>query len=264
MTKTEHLQKIILGIVKDIDRICTENDIEYFLFGGSALGAKRHQGFIPWDDDLDITLLPEYYDKFITVCKTKLDTSKYVLQEGFVDWPEHFSKIRLKGTHIIEEGSWQADKDKDGIFVDVFRVDYASNSKWGRARQYFYGKLWLAYIMNLKGYIPDSPSKKSLSILAKCLGNKHVLNFVKKRYLKYNARPTGWISDVLGRTRWHNAFVPRAVYGRPTRVPFEDVTLPAHQDLHAYLTITYGDYMQLPPVENRVGSHIESIDFGSY
>lgn len=264
MTQSEHLQSVILMIMKDIDKLCRENGIEYYLFGGSALGAKRHNGFIPWDDDLDIVLLPSMYDKFINVCKQKLDKDKYVLQEGLVDWPEHFSKIRLKGTHIKEYGEWYIGPEMDGIFIDVFRVDYASNSKFGRLIQYWWGKLWLTYNMNCKGYKPDSTSKKLISVMAKPLKYKPIRRFVQNQYLKYNKTATNWTSDVMGRTRWHNAFVPRKVYGKPTLIKFEDTEFFAHEDVDKYLSIVYGDYMQLPPIDKRVGLHITDIDFGKY
>lgn len=264
MTQTQHLQQIILSIMKDIDKLCRENGIEYYLFGGSALGAKRHSGFIPWDDDLDIVLLPEYYSKFIEVCKQKLDKSKYTLQEGGVDWPEHFSKIRLKGTHIKEVGEMHYDADMDGIYVDVFRVDYAADNKAKRAVQYFFGKLLLAHNMNQKKYKSDSLSKKIISNLANTLNWKPLHHMVEKCYFKYNSTPTNWVSDVMGRTRWHSAFVPRAIYGKPTEIVFEDTKFFAHEDVDGYLKITYGNYMQLPPAEKRCGLHIVNVDFGKY
>lgn len=264
MTRTEHIQAVILTIIKDIDKLCRENGIQYFLFGGSALGAKRHQGFIPWDDDLDIVLLPEYYDQFIRLCKEKLDPAKYSIQEGFVDWPEHFSKIRLKGTHIREFGDYPLSSDKDGIFVDVFRVDNAPNSKLGRFIQFMCGKLILSNTMAKKGYKAEGLSKKAMILASYSLNFKPIAKLLKKIYLKNNSKPTDWVSDVMGRTRWHNAFVPRAVYGRPTEVQFEDTKLFAHEQLDQYLSITFGDYMKLPPEEKRVGSHIEFVDFGNY
>lgn len=264
MTQTQHLQKIILVIAKEIDKMCRENGIKYYLFGGSALGAKRHKGFIPWDDDLDIVFDPENYDKFIELCRTNLDTNKYVLQEGGVDWPEHFSKIRLKGTHIREYGEYYINEDMDGIFVDIFRVDNAPNSKIARVIQYFWGKLLLAYAMKKKGYKADSTAKRIMNVFATALKFNPIYKLARIQYYKYNARHTDWTSDVMGRTRWHNAFIHRDIYGEPKEVEFEDTMLFAHHDLNKYLTISYGDYMKLPPEDKRVGMHITHIDFGKY
>ncbi len=83
-----HLQEIILSIEKDIDTICKQHNITYYLDGGSALGAIRHGGFIPWDDDFDIIMPPEDYKNFLDICKgDEFDKDKYFLQEAFVDWP---------------------------------------------------------------------------------------------------------------------------------------------------------------------------------
>lgn len=264
MTQTQHLQKVILSIAMDIDKLCRENDIKYYLFGGSALGAKRHKGFIPWDDDLDIVLDPENYDKFIELCKSNLDKSKYVLQEGGVDWPEYFSKIRLRGTHIREYGEYYINEEMDGVFVDIFRIDNAPNSKIERAIQYFWGKLLLAYAMRKKGYKADSSAKRIMNGLASVLKILPIYRLARNQYYKYNTKHTDWTSDVMGRTRWHNAFIPREVYGEPKEVEFEGRLLFAHHDLDKYLTISYGDYMSLPPEDKRVGMHITFIDFGTY
>lgn len=264
MNQTQHLQSVILSIAKDIDKMCRDNGIKYYLFGGTALGAKRHKGFIPWDDDLDIVFDPDNYNKFIALCKSNLDTDKYSLQEGGVDWPEHFSKIRLKGTHIKEYGDYYTNKDMDGIFVDIFRVDNAPDAKMARALQYFWGKLLLTYAMKEKGYKAESIVKKAINVLASTMRFKPLHAFAHRQYYKYNDRSTNWTSDVMGRTRWNNAFIPRSVYGEPTEVEFEDTKLLAHQDLDKYLTISYGDYMKLPPEDKRVGLHIIHIDFGKY
>ncbi len=77
MTELRHLQLVILGIMKDLDELCMSNGIEYYLLGGSAIGAIRHQGFIPWDDDLDIMMTANNYERFLDVCRTQLDKNKY-------------------------------------------------------------------------------------------------------------------------------------------------------------------------------------------
>ena len=80
MTELRHLQMVILGIIKDIDELCRKKNIEYYLLGGSAIGAIRHKGFIPWDDDLDIIMTSDNYIKFLRICKEQLDKEKYYLQ----------------------------------------------------------------------------------------------------------------------------------------------------------------------------------------
>ena len=264
MTQTEHLQSVILMIMKDIDLFCRNNNIDYYLFAGTALGAKRHGGFIPWDDDLDIALTPKNYEKFVALAREYFNDEKYYFQEGEVDWPEHFSKIRLKGSHIREKGEYYLGPEKDGIYVDVFRVDYASPHKLDRMIQYFWGKIWVTYNQKAKGYCSRSLIKKIILTISSLLKWEPLYRFVKGRYLKYNDTPTEWIADVLGRTRWKTAFMPAKYYGVPTEVNFAGERFYAPENLHEYLNWYYGDYMQLPPLEKRKGLHIESIDFGKY
>lgn len=264
MTQTRHLQQVLLVIIKAIDEVCKRNEIPYYLFGGSALGARRHKGFIPWDDDLDIALLPEDYERFLIVAKKELDPNRYYIQEGKIDWPEDFSKVKLKGTHIREHGEDHKGSDSDGIFLDVFRLDYAPASKKKRFFQYIFGKLILIDILRKKGYNTNSAPKRVLLGLASILGGKLLKNWRNHQYYRYNAHPSDWISRVLGETRFKNAFIPREVFGVPVYVPFEDIMLPVPEKLDEYLSITYGDYMKLPPENKRVGLHITDIDFGKY
>lgn len=265
MNDTRHLQQVILGIAKEIDDLCRRHGIEYYLCGGSTLGALRHKGFIPWDDDLDIVMMPEHYDRFVAVCRTELDPAKYYFQEGLKDWPLDFSKVKLRGTRIDEIGGWATCEEQRGIYIDVFRLDYASNRKAGRLWQYFCGKVWLTYRMRRMHYHTDSTKKKLMLLLSRPLSIGWIEAFVSRQSKKFNRRgPTNWVSFIHGRTRWRNAIVRREVYGKPLRVPFEDTELPVQERAHEFLTITFGDYMQLPPVEKRVGLHITGIDFGKY
>ena len=129
MTDLQHLQKVILGIAKDIDKICRDNSINYYLLGGSAIGAIRHHGFIPWDDDLDIVMDSNNYDLFVVACKTQLDTKKYYFQEGYKDWPMPFSKLKLRNTVLREASGFVNESGEQGIYVDIFKLENAPSSK---------------------------------------------------------------------------------------------------------------------------------------
>ena len=97
------VQNKILEIMKFIDKVCRENDIVYYIMGGTALGAVRHNGFIPWDDDLDIFMTPDNYGKFKQVFN-QLNSDKFVLQEWkIVDHYLEYAKVRMNGTTFIEE-----------------------------------------------------------------------------------------------------------------------------------------------------------------
>ena len=121
ITDIKEIQSIALNILKYIDKVCKENKIRYFLVGGTLLGAIRHKGFIPWDDDIDIFMDYQNYQKFMDCCDKYLDTEKFYFQrEDTKELPYFFSKIRMNGTTCISPIDI---KNKDfhyGIFVDVF------------------------------------------------------------------------------------------------------------------------------------------------
>ena len=118
------LQTAILMIAKEIVRLCDENNIPYFINGGTQLGAIRHKGFIPWDDDFDIGMRRADYEKFLKVCEEQLDHNKYFLQTEDTEknYAFYFAKIQLKGTSIIEDFSKNV-QIEHGIFVDIFPYD---------------------------------------------------------------------------------------------------------------------------------------------
>lgn len=258
-----HLQMVILSIARDIDTLCRKNNIQYYLIGGSAIGAIRHKGFIPWDDDLDIIMDAANYEKFITVCRTQLDNDKYYFQEGIKDWPLPFSKLKLKGTHLKEfEGI--GNSETDGIYVDIFKMDNVSNNRIIARWQYLCGKLYLAYQLSVRTYKSASLKKRILMALSFPLGSKYIRDWVLKQTTKYNNSETDYYGFFFGRTRFNNAVVRKDLYGNPKYVPFEDTMLPVPEHYHKYLTHMFGNYMQLPPIEQRKGLHLISVDFGKY
>lgn len=264
MNDLQHLQNVILIIVKDIDKICRKNGIEYYLFGGSAIGAVRHHGFIPWDDDLDIVMDFENYEKFIKVCREQLDTNKYYFQEGMVDWPALYSKVRLIGTVFEESESVSEDGDKKGIFVDVFKLDNAPGSSFLRKWQYVCGKVLLSYCLLQRGYKNASFKKKLFMYLSSPLKMKFFRTFFEQQVVKYNNRETGFYGSFGARFKYKNCFYEKDLFSNPIYVPFEDTTLPVPEKYDELLTKIYGDYMTPPPVKEQVGWHLKGIDFGKY
>lgn len=264
MTELQHLQSVILLIAKDIDRLCREHGIEYYLLGGSCIGAVRHKGFIPWDDDLDIVMTHDNYVRFLDVCRRHLDSSKYMLQEGRRDWPLNYSKIRLKGTYIHEPEDEYASDDMHGIFVDVFPLDNVPDNGLLARLQYVLAKYDLSYQLGKRGYINATPKKKLMMLLAAPMRigvlRKAVTGFVGA----FNRKTTRRVGMHYGRTVWKTALVPRSYFGKPLYVPFADTTLPVPEKYHEYLTLMFGDYMQLPPAEQRQAQHMLSVDFGDY
>lgn len=263
MEKLRHLQLVVLEIAKDMDALCKEHGIEYYLGGGGAIGAIRHKGYIPWDDDLDFLMTYDNYEKFISVCRVHLDKEKYYLALDTTG--TKCLKIKLKGTKVIEKGKRNVDNDTCNIFLDVFRLDKAPTEVWKQRIQYYFSKLYVAYTLSKGDYIAPTRTKQLIMGIAKILHIGCIRRFVLHQIEKYNARnDTDVYGCFWGITRFHNTFTRKEIYGKPLYVSFEDTFLPVPERYDEYLTQFFGNYMQLPPVEKRVAPHIESVDFGNY
>lgn len=258
------LQKIIVNMAEEIDSLCRENSIQYYLLGGSAIGAIRHKGFIPWDDDLDIIMDDANYKKFISVCTEQLDKEKYYLQVGLRDWPLNFSKIRLKGTIFNEFEGYSPTPDMAGIYIDVFKMDNISANPIVARWQYLCGKYYLCSQLAERSYGKASIKKKVMMLLAVPLKLKKIREYVIKQTTMFNGIETKYWGFMYGRTRWRSGIIEKRIFGKPTYVPFENIMLPVPEKWHEYLTQVFGDYMKLPPIEQQRGLHMLSIDFGKY
>ncbi len=260
-----HLQTIILQIVKDIDALCQQEGIQYYLYGGSAIGAVRHKGFIPWDDDIDIIMSHDNYQRFMSVAREKLPAGKYFLQEGLIDWPMNYSKLRLRGTHICELEGYAKNSDQDGIFVDIFKFDNTSSHKLMQIWQYICAKYYLCYQLSQRTYESASRGKKILMAAAIPLRLPFLRRFIIGQAERYNNRPdTAYVASYYEPKRFSTCIHLRTTFGTPQRVVFEDTRLPIPEHCHKYLTTVFGDYMKLPPEEEQNQKHIDAVDFGVY
>ena len=264
MSDLRHLQLVILGIAKDIDAFCTAHHIQYSLNGGSAIGAVRHQGFIPWDDDFDLQMTADNYRRFVELARNEFNNDKYYFEEGLRDWPLDFCKIKLKGTVFGEEECYAGKDNMRGIFVDVFRVDTAAPTTCGRLVQHACCKARSAYLLKQRGYKSASLPKKIVMAIASLQKLTPIRKFIEHQVFKYDGKDTGFVGLLTDNTHYPNCFFPAAIFKETTRVKFEDTTFSMLKDYDAYLTQLFGDYMQLPPEDKRQNPHLINVDFGKY
>ena len=257
-------QMKMLRILEFVDRVCRKHGIRYWLSSGTLLGAVRHGGFIPWDDDLDIIMTHSNYNRFLKVCKEQLNSNKYYVQEGLVDWPLDYSKIKLRDTILKEPEGYIPATGEQGIFVDVFKLDNVSSNRFFAYWQYVCAKVLLCYQLSLRTYKSADLKKKILMYLAFPLRCGYVRDFFRRQVERLNCRESEYWGFFYGRTKYKTSILNKRIYGTPIRVPFEDTELPVPEHYHEYLTKMFGDYMQLPPENQRVGLHLLSVDFGRY
>lgn len=256
------LQDKILEIAVYVDDLCKKNDIDYCLMGGSALGAKRHGGFIPWDDDLDIFMTPDNYEKFRSVFTASGDKEKFYLQEwGAVDGMVTISKIRMNGTTYIEELL----KDFDihhGIYIDIFILHNCPDSIFSRWHQC----LWAKYVI-MKGLAIRRYDRKkgllglALKVMSK-MPDKFLVKHGLKQVYKYRDKNTKCFCNFMGRAVFNNAIYDKRLFTPTEYIPFENVYLKAPVNLEEFLTLRFGDYMKPPsPEQIKLQQHTESWDF---
>ena len=265
MTKTDllNLHDIILEIALNFDNFCKENNITYYLMGGSALGAIRHKGFIPWDDDFDVFMDRDNYLKFIKVAKTKLDTNKYYFQEeGTVEWPLFFSKIRMNNTTFIEKDV-VGRKMHHGIYIDIMCLNYTYNNKLLRYFQYIVARILSSSALSKKGYITTSKTKKMIVVISRFLTFGPLKNILLKMVRIKKSNKSNLIAHFFGRAPFSKTTFPVAFLSTPRYVLFEDFLLPVPKEVEKYLAIRYGSmYMELPSkeVRDKYPSHAYIVD----
>ncbi len=245
------LQDKILEIAVDVDKFCQDNDIEYCLMGGSALGAKRHGGFIPWDDDLDIFMTPDNYEKFRKEFLAKGDMEKYYLQEwGAVDGMVTISKVRMNNTTYIEE-SLKGYQMHHGIYIDIFILHNCADNTISRLRQCFWAKYVIMKGLAARGYDRRGGvlglALKVMALFPEYFLVKHGL----KQVYKYRNKKTECLCNFMGKAVYKNAIYKREWFEPSVYAPFEKVQLKIPENLHDFLTFRFGDYMK-PPSPERI------------
>ena len=242
-------QAALVRLLQEFDRVCKALDIPYVLFAGTLLGAVRHQGFIPWDDDLDVLMWREDYNRFLAEAPAVLDTDAFYLQPEFSEhWPLFFSKLRLNGTTCLEKIHPKDPQMHQGIYIDIFPCDRARKTTLGRRMQFAASKVVIAKALDRRGYDTDSTAKKVLMALCRLLPQQPFLRFVQR------GKADGELAHTFlaGARRYGKNVIPRRWLTQRCEVTFEGGTYPAPADYDDCLRMLYGDYMTLPPPEERV------------
>lgn len=268
----DKLHTLELKIALEVKRICENNDIAYFLTAGSLLGAVRHGGFIPWDDDMDIGMLRKDYEKFLKACEKELGAA-FFLQTWDTDpeYPFSFAKLRLEGTICDESFSKHNRSIHKGLYVDIFPFDSVPENPKDRkkqARRYFFCRrlLWIKKGMgtNMKKETPRQRMRYNLfRLVSYVFPYEAVKSYYKKVQVRYNHLQTQKVVTD-GAYGYEKECLERKWVTNLELVDFETETFLSYKDKIDYLEYFYGDYMQLPPEEKRVGHDMKTMDFGDY
>lgn len=250
----QKLRPVYIEMLIEIDRICKKNKIKYSLDSGTLIGAVRHDGFIPWDDDADVNMLREEYEKFFEACKRDLDTDRFFLQDFRTDkdYRWGFPKLRRNDSTFLYKGQESANWHS-GIFIDIFVYDGVPDNYLLRRLHLFicycvrkglysvFGRynadtalirLWyrMLYLVPRSFWVGIFDSMVKLSNVSRHELARH-LTFPNRKEAKYG--------------------MPRHCFDEHVDKDFEGYIFKIFKDYDSYLTSMYGDYMSLPPEDKR-------------
>ena len=246
------VQDKILETMKYIDKLCREHGIVYYIMGGTALGAVRHGGFIPWDDDLDIFMTPEEYQKFKAVFE-KQSSKDFVLQEWRTDQKYlEYAKIRMNGTTFIEEHFKNRKEMHHGIYVDIMILHKVPESKLIQKLVYYESKFVTLYGLSQRNWTPKSKSQTLVLKSLKIMPCKLMARIAYSHIYRYDNREKNykycyWITPA----KFRNGLFDAEFFEKPVDIPFEDTVLLGSEKIKEYLAYRYGDYMKLPSEEQQ-------------
>ncbi len=243
------LQLKILDTLKEVDAVCRRNGLRYYITAGTLLGAVRHKGFIPWDDDLDIAMPRPDYDRLIACSKEWLPQHlELICAENDRDYPFPFAKIQNAATTLIER---KHIRYLGGVYIDVFPLDGVPS---GRLR-----RLWhfahYQYLKRIVYFVYRDPFKHGrgpsswLPLLVQKLYSKESIQKKLRRVM--TEVPYDSSAEVVDHDDGSKGVMSREIVGAPSPIMFEGAEVYGFAGAHDYLASKYGDYMKIPDLQHR-------------
>jgi lipopolysaccharide cholinephosphotransferase len=256
------VQGKILEIMIFIDKICRANEIIYYIMGGTALGSVRHEGFIPWDDDLDIFMTPDNYEKFKMVFN-QLDNDKFVLQEWkIVNNYLEYAKIRMNGTTFIEDIYKERKDMHHGIYVDIMILHKCPNKKLTQKAIYIASKYVTLLALSQRNWKAKTPFQAAALKVLKILPNRLIASQCYKLIYRYDSLVNDYsYCYFITKANFSQGIFSKGMFENPSDIPFENTVLMGPTEIKKYLELRYGNYMKLPSEEQQeVAIHADQYD----
>lgn len=254
------LREIELDLLKEFIRVCDALNLSYFAVEGTLLGAVRHGGFIPWDDDIDVGMLRKDYEIFLQKAPDLLN-KEFFLQtnQSDPDYLQIFAKLRRNDTAFVETTV----KDLNihhGVYIDIFPFDFFPEGK-GNQMRYSFKNLMYRYRVRYSYYIPEDHTFSLKNIVRRGIYGFSLLYAMDEKTaiqkqidMHKNVKPSLWLVNSGG--PWGNREkAPISVFTDLILMKFEGIKIQVPRDFDTYLSNTYGDYRQLPPVSQQVPHH---------
>jgi lipopolysaccharide cholinephosphotransferase len=259
----DELKKIELNTLLEIDALCEKLGLRYSLCGGTLLGAIRHGGFIPWDDDIDIFMPRPDYNRLIEYCRTNETSFALLCNETNEKYGYLFAKAMAKNTVIHELNANPTNIDM-GVYVDIFPIDGLADgyeeskklfNKTRFKRELLVAKNWKRFFRSKTRAWYYEPIRFAFFLLSRFVSRKGLIRSIQRAYRSDAFDQREYAATVCGSYRLKE-ILPRSVYDAYTELEFEGHKFKALAAYDTYLSSIYGDYMQLPPEDKRVSHHV--------
>lgn len=258
-TNLNEYKKILLEMLKFFNNFCIENNLRYFAVGGTLLGAVRHKGFIPWDDDIDVCMPRSDYQKFIFLMKNQ--NGKYILEtpeSEAIDFCYTHAKLYDSSTTVLEKIKANT---KRGAFIDIFPLDGIGNNSLEINKNYFTIDVLNMFLASRLSIVrKERKTWKNLSIifsslLPNCLVNeKKIIRKLDRLCRKRNFEDNDFCGLLL--TQYRKKYImPKFWFNEYADYVFEDTVIRGVKDYERYLSHLYGDWRKLPPENQRNSGH---------
>ena len=272
----KHLQRVELMILKDFVDTCEANNIRYFGFGGTAIGALRHKGFIPWDDDIDVCLPAEDFNKLLDIYDKEWSEKYSIMNtERDINYPFPTTRIMLKGTQFCEEALAPLPLDL-GIFLDVYCFDNVSDDEKEYQKQAFDAWFWshMRILVDVPRPVILADGIKGKLLKAAVTMGRRVCKLLhlstqkmyereqeaRNRFAHVKTKRIAYLHDT---DRFVNTYPVDEVFP-VDKLDFDGIQVAFPNQNDKFLRMLYGDYMQMPPVEKRKNHYPARLDFGPY
>lgn len=253
------VQKMLLDTMELVHQICSKHNLKYYLIGGALIGAIRHKGFIPWDDDIDIAMMRSDYDQFLELCQEELGESYFLQTYGTDrDYYLPIARLCMPGTYIYEYYSEHLKFNK-GLYFDIFPLDNVPDDEILRAKQEKQINIIDTLLFYKKCLVYDQGpfktkliAKKLISLILLPVPYRILMKLRFKIMQEYSNQTTRDVCATGSKYGYKKNCLPREVYGEPVLLDFAGKHYYGPNDWEAYLKNIYGrNYMEVPPEKDR-------------